>query len=247
MMNRIGLGGRLLHLARPLLRLGDVDVSRWSRSYEFQRGRYLRDLGVSVVVDVGANAGQYGAELRSAGYEGRLLSIEPQEAAYRRLASRCARDPLWRCLQCGLGAEAGEAVLKVSANSASSSILPILDLHVEAAPESRYERAERIRVRTLDSVVREWLEEAWPIGLKLDVQGYEDRVLNGGAGTLPAVAFLELELSLIPLYEGQILANRMIEYLGNRGFVLVNMTPEFSDPRNGRVLQFNGIFLRGRE
>lgn len=76
-------------------------------------------------------------------------------------------------------------------------------------------------------------------------KGYEHQVLSGGAETLPAVAFLELELSLIPLYEGQILANQMIGYLSNRGFGLVNLSPEFSDPRNGRVLQINGIFLRG--
>lgn len=237
--------GRIVRVARPSLRRFDVQLSRWSRSYEYQRARYLRDLGLTVLVDVGANEGQYGAELRADGYQGRLLSIEPQEGAFRRLACRAARDPRWDCLQCGLGAEDGTATLGVAANSVSSSLLPILDSHVEAEAQSRYESAETIVLRTLDSLLGEWRERGMPpIGLKLDVQGFEAEVLRGAQSTLSEVAFLELELSLVPLYEGQVLSDRIIGHLADMGFSLANLRTGFSDPRTGRVLQFDGIFLR---
>jgi FkbM family methyltransferase len=230
----------------PLLRRFDVRVSRWSRSYEYQRMRYMHDAGVVAVVDVGANIGQYGAELRADGYGGRLLSIEPLGSAFRDLAGRTARDPLWTCVQCGLGDRDGDAVLSVSANGFSSSILPILDSHVEAAPESRVQGAEKIRVRTLDSVVGEWSDQPGALGLKLDVQGYEAQVLRGAGDTLPRVALLEIELSLVPLYARQTLFIDMIEHVRALGFSLVNMETGFSDPRTGRVLQFDGIFLKSQ-
>ena len=141
---RWSLSSRPVRIIQRQLRRLDVDVSRWSGSYEARRVRHLRDLGVTHLVDVGANEGQYGLEVRAEGYAGRLLSIEPQEEAYRRLARTSAGDPGWDCLQCGLGAEEGEATLKLSANSVSSSLLPILDAHVEAEPGSSYSGEARI-------------------------------------------------------------------------------------------------------
>lgn len=116
--------------------------------------------------------------------------------------------------------------------------------HVEAEPESRYRGAEKIAIRTLDSVAAEWGMRGSRIGLKLDVQGFEAEVLRGAGNTLPHVWFLESELSLTPLYEGQVLYEEMIEHLGSAGFALVNVCSGFADPRTGRVLQIDGAFLR---
>lgn len=205
---------------------------------------YVRDAGIEAVVDVGAYVGDYAGDLRAGGYRGRLLSIEPQDGVFGRLAGRCAGDPLWDCLQCGLGSADGEAVLSVSANEYSSSVLPILESHVAAAPASRQRRSQRIPMRTLDSVVGEWGVPDGLLGVKIDVQGYEAEVLRGATATLPRVAFLEIELSLVSLYVGQVLFVEMIEDLRSRGLFLVNVDREFTDPRTQRALQLNGIFLR---
>jgi FkbM family methyltransferase len=238
------LGGRVVRAMRPVLRRFDARLTRWSKSYGCQRQRYLHDSGVAAVVDVGANAGQYGAELRADGYRGRLLSVEPLEGAFQHLALRCAEDPLWDCVHCGLGARQEESILSVSANGFSSSLLPILDSHVEAAPESRYQDTQTVQIRTLDAVVDEWECAQGQIGLKLDVQGYEAEVLRGAGATLPRVSFLEIELSLVRLYAGQPLFTEMVQAASALGFSLVNVEAGFSDPRTGRVLQIDGIFLR---
>jgi FkbM family methyltransferase len=209
--------------------------------------RYLRDAGVETFVDVGAYVGQYGADLRADGYRSRLLSVEPMEQAFSCLARRSARDPLWECARCALGARDGEATLSVSVNEYSSSLLPILEAHVEAAPGSQHQGTQRIAMRTLDSVVDEWGGAQGAIGLKIDVQGYEDEVLRGAKATLPRVAFLEIELSLVPLYAGQVLFIDMIEHVHSLGFSLVNLDTVFTDPRTGRVLQVDGVFLASRQ
>ena len=77
----MGMSVRVLRALKPHLRRFDVEVSRWSKSYEFQRVRYMRDLGVAALVDVGANEGQYGAKIRAQGFPGRLPSIKPQAQA----------------------------------------------------------------------------------------------------------------------------------------------------------------------
>jgi FkbM family methyltransferase len=240
---RQSLSRSLVRAVTPLLRRFDIRVSRWSKSYAFQRIRYLRDTQVSALIDVGANEGQYGAELRGDGYRGRLLSVEPLDSAMLRLRERCAGDPLWECVQCAAGSTGGRGTLGVSDNSYSSSLLPIMESHLTAAPDARYGAMQPVDLRTLDSIVQEWGAQG-SIGLKLDVQGYEAEVLAGAEATLPRVAYLEAELSLVHLYEGQPLFADMVERLAALGFSLVNLNPAFVDARSGRTLQLDGVFLR---
>lgn len=41
--------------------------------------------------------------------------------------------------------------------------------------------------------------------LKIDTQGYEEKVLNGAEELLSKVKVIQTELSLMPLYKGKIL------------------------------------------
>ena len=86
--------------------------------------------------------------------------------------------------------------------------------------------------------------DAKSVFVKLDVQGYEKNVLAGGKKFLSTATGVQLELSLVPLYEGQILYDKMIEFLRAEGFVLTAVVPGFIDVNSGRMLQFDGIFFR---
>lgn len=235
-------------LLRRLLNRAGVDVVRHRPvpPHLERRAHLLARFAPDVVLDVGANAGIYGGELRQCGYRGRIVSWEPLSSAYARLADAAARDGAWQAVNAALGARAGEAELHVAGNSWSSSLRPMLDVHARAAPDSRYVGRETVRVETLDAVFDRWVrpgERAW---LKVDTQGHERDVLAGAAAVLPRIDTVELEMSPVGLYEGEALFTEMFDWLVARGFACVHLQPGLYDPADERLLSLDGTFRRVR-
>lgn len=208
----------------------------------------LKLFNVDLVLDVGANIGQYGSGLFNCGYGGKLISFEPLSKAHEKLMRHAARsvgDGKWVVHpRCAVGEACGEIEINVSSNSVSSSLRPMLHAHLSVAPESRYVKKERVPIVTLDSIASSFINAGHRIFLKLDTQGYEAQVLAGAKALLPDVCGIQLELSIIPLYEGQELWLEMIEQLGMLGFKLWSLYPGFADPQTGRNLQIEGVFVR---
>lgn len=209
-----------------------------------RRARLIGALDIEIVVDVGANRGQFGQELRRAGYDGRILSIEPLASAYQRLSARSRRDEHWQALHCAVGESNGRAVLHIAANSASSSLLPMLPAHVQAAPETRYVGSEEVPVRRLDDILSEHVPRESRTYAKIDVQGFELEVLRGAGRFLESVTAIQLELSLVPLYQGSPSAVEVDAFVREAGYELAGIEPGFSDPVSGRLLQMDGIYVR---
>ena len=218
-------------------RVGSSEAARLIAMLDYHR--------VNLVIDVGANTGQFGHLLRDIGYRGRILSFEPITAAHKVLLDAAANDKHWQVApRVALGAADGEIDVNIAANSESSSILPMLDAHRNAAPESIYTGVERVPLRRLDSFVTQYLNEASIPFLKIDAQGYEDQVLSGATIVLSRVVGLQLELSLTPLYAGTRLMADMLRSMDEAGFEPWGFVPAFVDRTNGRVLQLDGIFFR---
>lgn len=205
----------------------------------------LRAFDIDLVLDIGANEGQFAKELRIGGYSRRIVSFEPLTAAHRRILQESNSDSDWDVHpRCALGDRHSEIELNISGNSVSSSILPMLTSHSSAAPESAYLGHESAPLITLDSVAPAYIEGAQAPFLKIDTQGYEWHVLDGALATLPKVRGIQMELSLVPLYEGQRLWRECIERLEAEGFVLWALQSVFVDPATGRTLQWDGLFFR---
>lgn len=196
--------------------------------------------GVPLVVDVGANCGQYVTDLRQHGYRGEIVSFEPLEEAFAQLAATAARDVGWTCHRMALGAVAGEAQINVASNLASSSLLEMEVGHHVGAPEVSIVGVETVPVSRLDDV----LDDDRPCLLKLDVQGYEDRVLDGAPATLARARLLQCELSIAKLYAGQAPFRALVDRLDDAGFGLVDLDPFFYDRTDGRVLSLDALFAR---
>ncbi len=120
----------------------------------------------------------------------------------------------------------------------------MLDAHLKAAPESNYVGTEVLPLRRLDTVAAEYLRPDSRLFIKVDTQGFERQVLQGAAGLMKQATGLQLELSLVPLYENQSLYDELIATLKARGFELWDFTTDFVDATTGRVLQGNGTFFR---
>jgi FkbM family methyltransferase len=234
---------RLIHGAIAKAGVDAVPMSSIRHSIG-RRARLLRALEVDVVIDVGANSGQFASELRGAGYAGKLISIEPIAEAYERLSARAARDPKWTTIRCALGESDGESTLNIAGNSASSSFLDMLPVHEEAAPGTAYVGHERVSVRRLESLLSEYVSTSSRPYLKVDVQGYELRVLRGAGPRLTALAAIQLELSLARLYAGAPMADEVDAFVSGSGYRLAGIEPGFADPLSGRLLQMDGIYVR---
>lgn len=206
---------------------------------------FLSKYNVNLIFDVGANTGQFGRILRMAGYRGRIVSFEPLSGARDHLLTTSRRDPLWEVApKAAIGNDDGEIVINLAGNSASSSVLEMLDLHSSVAPESRYVESELVPLRRLDSIATDYLRPDSVAFLKIDTQGYEDQVLLGAKGIMDRFVGLQLELSLVPLYKGQSLFLELVEQLRSMNFELWAIAPVFIDPQSGRLLQVDATFYR---
>src|SRR5262245_37551155 len=203
--------------------------------------------GIDLVLDVGANTGQYASHLVGIGYAGRILSFEPQSEAHAELTLRARAHPRWQVApRCCLGEREGEVESHLSRNSISSSVLPIAAAHTAISPEAGYVGSERVPLHRLDPLAREALATSRATLLKIDVQGYERQVLDGAPETLARARGLQVEMSLRPVYEGQMLFRPMLEWIAARGFEPARFTPAFIDPMTGRWLQADVLFFRPR-
>lgn len=204
--------------------------------------RLSEALGVRSVVDVGANSGQYARLLRGNGYRGRILSCEPLAVPFGKLHAAATTDPGWDTVRAALGRAPGRVTVHVAGNSYSSSVLDMLPAHVDAAPDSACVGHEDVPMTTVDALLGGEVTE--PVLLKMDVQGYEAEVLAGAERTLPSIAAVQAELSLVPLYGAQPLMDDIVRHLDDRGFALWSLEPGFRDARTGRMLQCDGVFVR---
>ena len=178
------------------------------------------------------------------GYAGRIISFEPLSSAYRELMRRSSSDDGWQIVNCALGSHIGTAEINISENSDSSSILNMLPYHMKAAPESRYIGKEQVQLKTLDSLFNDLSVETHNIWLKIDTQGFEHKVLEGAKDSLEHIKTLQLEMSLVPLYEDGLLFADMNKMLCDKGYRMISIEPSFSDKQSGHMLQVDGIFYR---
>lgn len=234
-----------------LARSAGFDISRYRPdTHHDARYRHLLDTrGIRLILDVGANTGQYGSLLRSTyGYRGRILSFEPLATAYTALSTRAAADSLrlWEVApRTALGAVNGKSTIHVAGNSVSSSILTMEPSHESAAPQSIGRGVEEITISRLDDIIRErGISVDRQVLLKIDTQGYELEVLKGAEETVAAVGAIQTEMSFQRLYGSQPLFDEVYAYVVDHGFTVFDIIPGFSDPRSGRLLQADGIFVR---
>ena len=235
-------------MARPfrkLLRRFGLDYVKAPIEHWQRIAAMLDDAGVTVLLDVGANEGQYVGYLRNAGWTGRIVSFEPVAAVHATLKANAARDPAWEVAPAmALGAEEGEADIIVSNESDMSSMLPLKDEILRVSPSSAAAGKETVTVRTLDGVFDQFVETDDRAFLKIDTQGYERAVLDGAAQSLPKLAGLQVELSLTPLYEGEADWRVLVERIEAAGFALSFVLPGYYDRHLKRMLQFDGVFMR---
>lgn len=230
------------HVKSGLAAAGIRVGPQWSDPH-WRRGEILRRRGVTLVLDAGANVGQYALGLRrEGGYRGQILSFEPVAHVYEALVRTAANDPAWDCVRLALSDQDGTAQITVAASSDSSSFLPFKDTSISAAPGAIPVATESVRTARLDSLSP--LKPADVVLLKLDVQGLESRVLAGAAKTLDRISLLECELMFEHLYEGEPTFREMVELIDDLGFRPISVAPGNVNYRTASLAYVDMIFAR---
>ena len=228
-------------------RLGyDLTPRRKAKSPNAQLVAVLQHFRITCVLDVGANVGQYGSMLREWGYPGRIVSFEPQADAHRALERRTAADPAWQVAPpMALGARAGPSrarglgrvrhELGPAPERAAAPGLAELRRGAQgdgAAAAVSTRSPGRTCARTTAcssrSTPRATTRRSWP----------------APAGLIERLTGIQLEMALVPLYEGERGFRGQLDDLAALGFEPWLFLPGYFERKLARQLQVDGVFMR---
>ncbi len=208
-------------------------------------GRVIAHHGIDLVLDVGANLGQYALRLRAGGYGGRIVSFEPQSAVHDRLRHTAEADRLWTVApRLALGADDRQVTLNLSAESDMSSVLDLTDEMRELLDSSAFVGSEQVPQARLDAVFSRFAGAGERVLLKIDTQGTERQVLDGATEALGQIRLIQLELSLFAVYRGEPSWRDLIDHLARLGFRPVLFIPGYFNRRTARLIGMDGVFAR---
>jgi FkbM family methyltransferase len=215
-----------------------IDIHKTKKGYQYNpsinflfsqlRKKVIENTKTDLIIDGGANEGQYGSDLIHEGININNINIwsfEPLSKPFKKLELKSKEYKGWKVFQYALGDKIEKAEINISNNDVSSSILQMTEGHTFFSPNTyNTGQKELIEVRTLNSIEAE-LASYKNIFLKIDVQGFEENVLKGASNILSKVVAIEIELSLQETYTGQWLIEEALTSLRQRGFLLLSFEP----------------------
>lgn len=232
------------HAAR---RLGFDIIAKWripDLSYTHRLQTLFKHFGVTSIIDIGANAGQFHDQMRNQiGFKGPIYSFEPDPVLAAALADRAATDPNWTIFPVALGASAGMTTFNVMTNPVYNSF---------RVPDSRqlahHENGNivaytvEVEVRTLDAMAAEFPDLAHTY-VKVDTQGFDLEVLKGGQQVARQIPALQTEVSLTPLYLGGPTISESIAAFSEVGLSVADLFLVSTDGQH-RAAEFDCVMVR---
>jgi FkbM family methyltransferase len=238
---KTGLNG----IMRPL----GLEIRRWRRSTQYRYAECLRLAmnGVErpLAIDIGAHEGQSAVAIRQEFPNARVLSIEPSPHTFARLQARAGENG-FECFNLALGEAEGTRDFNCYEHSQCNSLLPP-DPARHAAIETLRQPANvvRVPVTTLDRFMHERdLAEAEVHYLKVDVQGFEDRVLRGAPVTLAKTRHVLIEVSFCRAYADGCLVDEVCQLIGGQGFKLITTIGYMMSEDEDELLSTDFFFSR---
>lgn len=216
------------------------EVKKIDRSTKFS---WLSNEDIKTVLDIGANVGQFRTQIHSLLPNALIYSFEPIKSCFDELKQNTNNLDRCFCYNIALGEDNTQQIIYRNDFTPSSSMLPLRHLHIEAFPRVANVRQEIIEVRRLDDFANT-INLVDNILIKIDVQGFKDKVMRGGANTIKRAKILIVETSFEPLYQDQLLFDGIYNMLRTMGFVLRGTEDILRHPKNGRILQCDSIFYK---
>jgi FkbM family methyltransferase len=204
--------------------VGNADVS-W-----LKQGRSFPAL-----IDIGANDGSFAGYLCRALDISRVIAFEPLASHAEALMRRGYEV---HTLALGNPASLVDVAFHISGADSASSLLPLTQRCIDEYPQVALSRTVSVPLRRLDDVVA-------PIPgavIKMDAQGAEADILDGGALTFGAAAIVLVEMTFVPLYEGQALFNAVHRRLDDLGFDMIGFRGQHQSATTGEPLFAHTVY-----
>ena len=199
---------------------------------------WLLEANINTVFDIGGNVGEFASLIHEVLPMATIYSFEPLEDCYGKLLNRMKNVYNFKAFNLALGETNGQLTMYRNKHLPSSSMLPMANLHRESYPHTAKYTIIKITSARLDDVVKK-LKLEDNLLIKIDVQGFEDKVISGGEKTIRQATILIIESSFRPLYVGQPLFEDIYDslkehfrYMGSLGesrMSLIDGTPLFED------------------
>lgn len=206
----------------------------------------ISQLPIQTIIDIGANEGQFARQMKRLFPRARIHAFEPLPIPFAKL-SHWAKTDLQKIAVYNLAL--GENQDKISINShlyfqPSSSILPTTELCENTFPMVKKQEKIIISQSTLDQEMANIDPQTMGmILIKLDVQGYEDRVIRGGQKIFAQATACIVEISLDLLYEKQAQFRDIFYLLDPLGYYYAGNLDQVLG-RDGHVRYLNALFLK---
>jgi FkbM family methyltransferase len=190
---------------------------------------FIENHGIDVVLDVGANRGQFARRLFSQGYKGRVISFEPIAELVEALEENRGGRANWQIHPVALGNAEGDRIFNISRSDDFSSFMEHTAESENVFSGIAVERRQTVRVRRLDDIDL-GLATGSRVFLKLDTQGFDRAVLEGATETLARIRGIQVELPIHRLYKDTWSFPEAIAYLDRIGFVPSQFWPVATFP-----------------
>jgi len=237
----------LERLVRQTFRRVGLDVKRASLPGS-SIGLTLNLVDVSradIVLDVGANEGQFAQELIAFRPRTKIVSFEPGSAAHASLIKNARGNPNWIVAgRMALGDFAAQSTIYITQNSQCSSLRPVADGGPILSSSFDLRQMEVVQVERLDNICRRFVDRQSKIYLKIDVQGVEKEVIAGSLGVRDQIVGMQIEISFHEIYEGQSTGFGLVDDIVGMGFDIYGISNGWRDAKTGKLLQADMFFIR---
>ena len=206
-------------------RLSSSEVDWLRMQYETKSfGLELLPSGLALdglILDIGANAGDFTATVRRLEPRSRVVCFEPMPGVARDLRARFSDDTLVTVEQVAVSDQEGSATLNVTGDDHFSSLqTPKDELRgIYAGLNVGVVEQPEVRTVALDSLIREPVRV-----MKIDVQGHEISAFKGAGRVLEETSAILTEVTFRPHYDGDADFFAIHSYLSDRGFRLAGLT-----------------------
>ena len=232
--------GKMKHIIKKLFSFAGLNVTRAKKGKH--NNEWLTEGNYDVIIDIGANIGQFSQGFLERNPELIIHAFEPIPEAFQILQKTLGHYKGVDIYNLALGNKSGDFQFHLSSHLTSSSVLPMASLHKTAFPKSKEQKDINVRMERLDNILESKMVEGKKTLCKIDVQGYEYEVIQGGKKVLAYCDLIICEMSFKELYKKQRLFDDVYRELRDMGFIYIGNLSQIFNSIDGSVLQANAIF-----